>query len=254
MMIQGFGGGEAPDLSRKRSWRDKRQRQGNLWFPWSFSFSDTSATMFCQVGSSTPLAQRRQTMHKSAPFLLALGSFILLTACSPLPKGVVGLPTKVSKAGIMQECTFYNNGKEVAKTFYNDSGALIKTEGKIPDGPVKQMLSEKVVGMELNYLNNLKDGPYKVLNAKGMVLAEGGFKADKLDGAIKTYNAKGVAVTERTYQAGVLNGPSRWFYENGSLKIEKNYALGKEDGQFVWKDEKGTITATETYKNGKKIK
>ena len=33
MMVQGFGGGEAPDLSRRGSKTHRRLRQGNLWFP-----------------------------------------------------------------------------------------------------------------------------------------------------------------------------------------------------------------------------
>mgnify|MGYP001636543594 CR=1 FL=1 len=59
-----------------------------------------------------------------------------MTACSGLPKGVVGLATQVSKTGSMLECVFYNNGKEVAKIFYDEAGAPTKMEGKIPDGPV----------------------------------------------------------------------------------------------------------------------
>jgi antitoxin component YwqK of YwqJK toxin-antitoxin module len=196
-------------------------------------------------------------MKRSVPKVLALLAFLFVAACSPLPKGVVGLATQVSKTGVMLENTFYNNGKEVAKILYDESGTPTKIEGKIPDGPAKQMLSEKVVGMELNYRNNLKDGPYKILSHKGKVIgvaAEGAFKADKLDGINNTYNEQGVLTVERSYKDGALDGPSRWYAEDGSLKVEKNYSLGKENGKFIWKDKTGKITGTEIWRNGKKIK
>jgi antitoxin component YwqK of YwqJK toxin-antitoxin module len=197
---------------------------------------------------------KENPMHRPVRLALLLAAVILTAACSPLPKGVVGLATKVSKKGSMLECTFYNNGKEVAKTFFDESGAVLRTEGRIPDGPVKQMLSEKVVGMELNYVNNLKEGPYKAFNPKGQVVSEGGFRADKPDGVIKTFDEKGAVALERTLKAGVLDGPSRWFYPNGKPKVEKTYRDGKEDGTFTWWDEQGNVTATETYKGGVKIK
>ncbi|MBN1595154.1 toxin-antitoxin system YwqK family antitoxin [candidate division FCPU426 bacterium] len=175
-------------------------------------------------------------------------------ACSPLPKGVVSKATQISKKGIMQECTFYLNGKPVAKSLFDATGALVKTEGKIPDGLVKHLFVDNVVSMELTYQNNKKNGPYKVFSREGRLLAEGAFQDDQPHGIIKTYNEQGLLTLERSYQDGELHGPSRWLYEDGSIQVEKNYRQGVEHGTFVWKDKKGKVTATEVYKNGKKIK
>ena len=92
-----------------------------------------------------------------------------------------------------------SKGKEVAKEICDESGKIIETTGKIPDGIIKEYYES------------------------GKLLAEYNYKDGKLEGLSKGYYESGAFRGEWNYKSGKLEGIVKVFYENGNLNYEMNF-------------------------------
>lgn len=110
---------------------------------------------------------------------------------------------------IYQKATFVNNNREgAAKTFWNNAGNTIESEG--------------------NYVKNNPVGEWKTYYRSGKPLKV--FTYDKdglLEGALKEFHENGKLETEEVYSNGKLNGLTKEYTEDGILWQEFLYKKGK---------------------------
>ena len=99
---------------------------------------------------------------------------------------------------------FYSDGKEVARQIIDGAGNIIKTEGKIPDGVVKEY--------------------YKSGKLKG----EGTIKNGKVEGIVKEYYESGKLKAEWCIKNGVPDGTTKKYYESGSIRCIDTYKNGQK--------------------------
>jgi len=170
-----------------------------------------------------------------------------------------------------------SKGKEVAREMCDETGKVIKTIGKIPDGIVKEyfesgsLLAEynykggKLEGKskgfyengafrgEWNYQNGKLEGINKVYYGNGKLNYELNYKNDKRDGISKYYDENENLIYEWSYKEDKLEGISKGYYESGKLNKEYNYKDGKREGTSKEYYQSGKLRSIETYKNGQKI-
>lgn len=111
---------------------------------------------------------------------------------------------------------YYSEGKEIAKQIVDDSGNIVKTIGKIPDGTVKEY--------------------YKSGKLKG----EGNFKDGKLEGTVKQYYESGKLKADWNFKNGTLEGISKRYYESGGIRYIDNYKNGQKINRKSY-DEQGKL-------------
>lgn len=126
----------------------------------------------------------------------------------------------------VKEYTYYLEGNQVAKEYYNKLGALTKSEGKIPDGPVREYYS--------NYT----------------ALGEWNFKNGKPEGNAKIFYESGKILRELTYKNGKREGESREYYENGTVKIECMFVNDRLEGTAKYYNNEGTLANQEFFRAG----
>ena len=121
----------------------------------------------------------------------------------------------VNKEGFV-EYVYYSEGKEVARQTLDESGNIIKTIGKIPDGVVKEY--------------------YKGGNLKG----EGIFKDGKIEGIARQYYESGKLKAEWNFKNGTLDGITKKYYESGGIRYEDTYKNGQKMDRKAY-DEQGKL-------------
>lgn len=126
----------------------------------------------------------------------------------------------------VKEYTYYREGEQVAKEYYNKMGTLTKTEGSIPDGPVREYYS--------NYTT----------------LGEWTFKKGKPEGPAKLFYESGKILRELTYKNGKREGESREYYENGTVKIECTFVNDRLEGTAKYFNHEGTLVNQEFFRAG----
>lgn len=137
-------------------------------------------------------------------------------------KDGVALVTKIE--------TFYDNNKQIAQIEKSTNGDVIKREGKVPDGIVKQYSDTGYLATEYNYKNGKREGIAKSYYKNGKLQSDENFKNDALEGISKTYNVNGQLQADINYKAHKKDGISKLYYESGSLKLEGNYKDDKLEG------------------------
>ena len=111
---------------------------------------------------------------------------------------------------------FYSEGKEIAKQTVDAAGNIIKTEGKIPDGVVKEY--------------------YKSGKLKG----EGTVKDGKPEGIVKEYFESGKLKVEWNIKNGTLDGTTKRYYESGDIRCIDKYKNGQKIDRKSY-DEQGNL-------------
>jgi len=111
---------------------------------------------------------------------------------------------------------FYSDGKEIATQIMDGTGNIIKTEGKIPDGVVKEY--------------------YKSGKLKG----EGTVKDGKAEGIVKEYYENGKLKAEWSIKNGVPDGTIKRYYESGSIRCIDTYKNGQKLDRKLY-DEQGNL-------------
>jgi antitoxin component YwqK of YwqJK toxin-antitoxin module len=111
---------------------------------------------------------------------------------------------------------FYSDGKEIATQIMDGTGNIIKTEGKIPDGVVKEY--------------------YKSGKLKG----EGTVKDGKAEGIVKEYYESGKLKAEWSIKNGVPDGTVKRYYESGSIRCIDTYKNGQKLDRKLY-DEQGNL-------------
>lgn len=156
-------------------------------------------------------------------------------------KDSVALVTKIE--------TFYDNNKQIAQIEKSTNGDVIKREGKIPDGIVKQYSDTGHLANEYNYKNGKRESIAKSYHENGKLHAEENFKNDALEGISKTYNVNGQLQADINYKAHKKDGISKLYYESGSLKLEGNYKADKLEGIVKSYYESGILESEMNFKN-----
>jgi len=129
-----------------------------------------------------------------------------------------------------QEVIFYKNGKEIAKELIGADGKVLKTEGKVPDGLVKEFFFDGTVREEVYYKNGKKEGVAKLYNSEGVLRGEFNFKHGRQEGLSKTYHPTGELFKEITFKDGKLEGVNREYGKDGTLLFEAYFKDDKQDG------------------------
>jgi antitoxin component YwqK of YwqJK toxin-antitoxin module len=161
---------------------------------------------------------------KKLILVLILGFFVLVSA-GPVFSEIKGKVTKLDDKGNVQEITYYDDDKEIAKKMVDSKGNVTAT-ARIPDGPIKLYDQDGNLVSEYFVKNNVSNGISKDFYKNGSV----------------EYLA--------TYKNGQLDGLTKNFYENGNLKSETNYSNGKVHGIYKVYNEDGDLIEDDTFSNG----
>ena len=115
---------------------------------------------------------------------------------------------------------FYSEGKEVAKQIVGGDGNIIKSEGKIPDGIVKEYYKSGKLKGEGTVQDGMVQGIVKEYYESGKLKGEWNLKNGKLDGESKRYYERGGIRCIDTYKNGVKID-RKSYDEQGNLQREK---------------------------------
>ncbi len=121
--------------------------------------------------------------------------------------------------------------KVVAEETVDMSGNVVKFEGEIPSGTVRQYNSKNELISETYYDSSRKKETSKTYEDR-------------------TYFADGGIATIKTYTEDILDGPSIEFYEDGNKKIQANYSNGRLDGDYIKYGETGKIEYSSQFSDG----
>ena len=125
---------------------------------------------------------------------------------------------------------FYTENEEVARTVVDKHYDVIKREGTIPDGMVRQYYDSGRLLAEAAYANNMRHGLTTLYHEDGSLWLEIQFHNDRAQGQTREYYPNGVLFKETAFHNGTLEGLSREYYENGQLKFEWEASGGKPEG------------------------
>ena len=113
----------------------------------------------------------------------------------PLSSDKSASPDKTALPGNPKTVVYSDSkGKEIARELCDETGAIVKTSGKIPDGTVKEYFENGAVLADYNYKDGKLEGKSKGYYPNGTLRGEWNYKNGKLEGVIKAY-----------YQSGKLN-------------------------------------------------
>ncbi len=147
--------------------------------------------------------------------------------------------------------TFYDNNKKIAQLVTDSNDKVIKKEGKIPDGIVKQYYNTGQLEVERNYKNDKLEGIAKAYYETGQLKVERNFKDDKSEGIMKMYFKTGKLQAEYNLENDKREGIAKIYYETGKLKTELNYKNDKSEGIMKGYYETGKLELIENFKDGK---
>ncbi len=121
--------------------------------------------------------------------------------------------------------------KVVAEETCDMQGNVVKLEGEIPSGTVRQY------------------------NLNNEIISEKYYDASRVAQEKKSYEDRtyfdnGALASIKTYTEGVLDGPLTEFYEDGNKKIQANYKNGVLDGDYTKYGESGKIELFCQYLDG----
>ena len=176
-----------------------------------------------------------------------------------------------------KQIVFYSDGREVAREILDGDGKVIKANGKIPDGIIKEYYESGKLKTEWNYKNGKLKGICKTYYESGELMFRYNYKdgerdgvtrsyyknrklkyeykyrGGKLEGIIKKYYRNGKLAFKWKYKDGKKEGITKSYYRSGSLRVEWNYRGDQLDGITRIYYGKGGIKYIDTYKNGQKI-
>jgi len=145
-----------------------------------------------------------------------------------------------------------SQGKEIARETCDETGKVIKTNGKIPDGIVKEYFESGAPLAEYNYKGGKLEGTSKGYYENGTLRGEWNYKNGKLDGKMKYYYGNGNLNYETNYKDDKKNGVSKHYDETGKLNYEFNFKDDKYDGVTKSYYESGELSGEYNYKDGKR--
>ena len=144
-----------------------------------------------------------------------------------------------SDQGDLQRYDFFKNKKKIASQLLNPNAQIIKQEGDIPDGVVREF-ENGTLKTEERYKGNKRNGDYKEFYYDGAVHVWRHFKDGKEHGKTRIFTETGALITEGNYVEGNLKGKEIEYYEDGKVLSEKGFVNGLQHGPV-----------TEYYENGK---
>jgi antitoxin component YwqK of YwqJK toxin-antitoxin module len=147
---------------------------------------------------------------------------------------------------------YYNGNTEVPREVFDKDSNLVKSQGSIPDGVVKQYYTSGVVMAEFSYKNDRKDGLVKKYSENGKLRQEMEYRAGRKNGLTRDYFNDGKPSQESMYEAGKLNGVTKVYLANGKLFEEITYKNDVREGQSTTYYESGRMGEVSDYKAGKK--
>lgn len=145
-----------------------------------------------------------------------------------------------------------SQGKEIARETCDETGKVVNTIGKIPDGIVKEYFENGAPLAEYNYKGGKLEGMSKGYYENGALRGEWNYKNGKLDGKMKYYYGNGNLNYETHYKDDKKNGVSKHYDETGKLNYEFNFKDDKYDGVIKSYYESGELSGEHNYKDGKR--
>ena len=160
---------------------------------------------------------------------------------------------EVTLPGAPKTVLYLNSaGKEVAKEVCDETGTVVETTGKIPDGIVKEYFGSGKLLAEYNYKSGKLEGVSRGYYESGAFRGEWNYKAGELEGIVKVYYENGNLNYEMHYKNGELHGTGKYYRENGKLHFAWNFKDGKKEGISTTFYEDGKIKGEINYKDDKK--
>ena len=151
--------------------------------------------------------------------------------------------------GDRYEYKFLQAGKQIAYQLAGPGGfVILKEEGSVPDGAVREYYPSGQVRWDLNYKNNRLNGLCKMYGEKGERILEFQCRDGIPFGTRKQYYPSGALLRETFEKVGPGEVRERTYYESGAVKTESFNMEGLPEG-FGVKDyyEDGTLRYTGYY-------
>jgi antitoxin component YwqK of YwqJK toxin-antitoxin module len=177
-------------------------------------------------------------------------SIFILLSLSVCARAEVVRKVTVDASGVT--AAYYNNGVECAREIFDSESNLLKRQGEIPDGVVKQYSASNVLVAEYTYKSGRKDGLVKKYSDSGKLKQEISYRAGRKSGVSRDYFNNGTLGAQYTYEAGKLNGVTKIYLADGKLFEEITYVDNVREGQSTTYYGSGRAGETAIYKAGKK--
>lgn len=140
---------------------------------------------------------------------------------------------------------FYSDGYEIQKIdFVNDS-----IDGTAFVYFPTEKGEDKIISLEIPFLNNKINGIRKEFSRSGIMLEETSYKDDQLDGPFKTYDFHGHLESTGTYKESKHTGIFKEYYANGTVSSQIEYGEN-ESGPVKRFYPNGKIQLESTALNG----
>lgn len=155
---------------------------------------------------------------------------------------------------------YKKNNKAVAKEIYDEEWKLLKREGKLPDGLIKEYDSNGKIRAEINVKKGRKNGVFK-LYEDGELVMEVNYKNGKREGIMNMLEG-GKIVQEAVYKGdkAMDYGKVYDYYDNGNLKGKWRFTGSDKKGYLIpngttktYSESDGNLEADEYFMHGRLI-
>jgi antitoxin component YwqK of YwqJK toxin-antitoxin module len=147
--------------------------------------------------------------------------------------------------GSIKKIIYYSDFAEIAKEMFDEKG-VIKKNGKIPNGLVKEYYDDGKLKAIYSYRNNYRNGEAERFFKCGKICISQNFYKDKLTGKLTMFNVCGQIVFETEYIRGMKNGISTEYTSDNQINMQEYYCNDKltrrkyYQERYLLKDERFT--------------
>lgn len=168
--------------------------------------------------------------------------------------------TIIDSESSQKERIYYKDGQEIAEEIIDSAGNRKLVSGKIPDGIIKEKITEsdlksslpvQAAYIEWQYKDGKREGISKGYYESGELAVEISFRDDKREGILKGYGKNGNLEVVFNYKNGQPEGIAKAYYESGELRGVINFLNGLLEGVSKEYYKSGRLQKEEHYKKGK---
>ncbi len=172
----------------------------------------------------------------------------------------------ISSAVFLSSCVSVQNGQKVSEDASQKSYTIIDKRLMKSDGVKKiyvysvgaKVVAEETVdtyGNVVRFEGEIPSGTVRQYNSKNEVISEKYYEVPRKEPEKRTYEDRkyfedGGIASIKTYTDGILDGLSVEYYEDGNKKIESNYKDGLLNGDYTKYRDTGKIEYSCQYQDG----
>ena len=113
--------------------------------------------------------------------------------------------------------TYLVDGKEVYRETLDKNLDIIKKEGSLPDGTVKEFFDNGKVYFECEFKNGVRNGLCRIYFDNGKVSIEKSYENGQLQGLVRVFHPTGRLHKEMHYENDCQEGRQTKYYPSGKI-------------------------------------